>query len=126
MVSNYTTNTIELTEIVKYSLHQLTISSKNLASSRLRVSPAVCPSSRSSRLLPYYTVNGNNLRFLTLTATLSHRERELKEVAINGRSKYNPVPQTNHQPYPSLSDLPGPQSNSTIRAKSRSVPGVTL
>jgi hypothetical protein len=34
-------------------------------------------------------VNGNNLRFLTLTATLSHRERELKEVAINGRSKYN-------------------------------------
>ena len=35
-----------------------------------------------------YTVNGNNLRFLTLTPTLSHRERELKEVAINGRSKY--------------------------------------
>jgi hypothetical protein len=36
-----------------------------------------------------YTVNGTNLRFLTLTPTLSHRERELKEVAINGRSKYN-------------------------------------
>jgi hypothetical protein len=35
-----------------------------------------------------YTVNGNNLGFLTLTPTLSHRERELKEVAINGRSKY--------------------------------------
>jgi hypothetical protein len=34
-----------------------------------------------------YTVNGNNPRFLTLTPTLSHRERELKEVAINGRSK---------------------------------------
>jgi hypothetical protein len=33
-------------------------------------------------------VNGNHLRFLTLTPTLSHRERELKEVAINGRSKY--------------------------------------
>jgi hypothetical protein len=36
-----------------------------------------------------YTVNGNNLGFFTLTPTLSHRERELKEVAINGRSKYN-------------------------------------
>jgi hypothetical protein len=33
-------------------------------------------------------VNGNNLRIFTLTPTLSHRERELKEVAINGRSKY--------------------------------------
>jgi hypothetical protein len=36
-----------------------------------------------------YKVKGNTLRFLTLTPTLSHRERELKEVAINGRSKYN-------------------------------------
>jgi hypothetical protein len=35
-----------------------------------------------------YTVNGNNFRFFTLTPTLSHMERELKEVAINGRSKY--------------------------------------
>jgi hypothetical protein len=38
-------------------------------------------------VVSYNTVNGNNPRFLTLTPTLSHRERELKEVAINGRSK---------------------------------------
>jgi hypothetical protein len=50
---------------------------------------SMCIAGNCLRLLAeYYTVNGNNLRFLTLTPTLSHRERELKEVAINGRSKY--------------------------------------
>ena len=35
-----------------------------------------------------YTLSGHNLRFFSLTQTLSRWERESKEIAVNGRSKY--------------------------------------
>jgi hypothetical protein len=36
-----------------------------------------------------YTLTGHNLRFFTLTPTLSQWEMELKEIAVYNRSKYN-------------------------------------
>jgi len=45
-----------------------------------------------------YTLSGHNLRFFTLTPTLSQWERELKEIATNNRSKY--IQLLSHTPPP--------------------------
>jgi hypothetical protein len=52
-----------------------------------------------------YTLSGHNLRFFTLTPTLSQWERALKEIAAYNRSKYK-TPER-HIPLLSLARLAG-------------------
>ncbi len=55
------------------------------------VSSVITPESVKTALacLTKYTLNGHNLRFLTLTPALYHGRRGLTEIAIDGGSKYN-------------------------------------